>query len=165
MQIDHLPAPDVIMTSPLVRALETTQLGVTCAFPSVRTIVLESLRKKVTGTGKNKRNDGGLIKQNFPGFDLNNVDSLDRLGAMYNSPDCVESYDDLWQRVRGSFVYLFENHEDALVVLLIAHCYVIQTIQREITGYDTPPRERKEKVEFFVGEARGYAIVVKGTKG
>jgi len=67
--------------------------------------------------------------------------------------------------VQGALAHVFENYEGASVVLLMSHCYVVQTIQREITGWDVPKEERGGTVEFFVGDAGGYAIVVKGTRG
>ena len=51
-----------------------------------------------------------------------------------------------------------------MVVALVTHCHVMQTIQREITGYDVPEAERRDKVEFFLGEAGVYAIIVKGER-
>ncbi|KAI2621819.1 histidine phosphatase superfamily [Hypoxylon sp. NC1633] len=159
-----LPPPEVIVTSPLARALETTHLGIAPAFPSVRPIVLESLREGLTGTPKNERHGKSWIKEKFPTFNVDNVDDFDQLGARYSSPDRKESYEALSHRVQGALGHVFENFPGASVVLVMSHCYVQQTIQREITGWDVPDDYKKEAVEFFVGEAGGYAIVVKGIK-
>jgi broad specificity phosphatase PhoE len=164
MRTVSLPPPEVVVTCPLARALETTKLGVAPLFPSVRPIVLENLREGLTGTGKNQRHDKTWIKQNFATFDVDHVDESDQLEAIYNSSDRSETYERLWQRVQSALAYVFENHGGASVVLLMSHCYVEQTIQREITGWGVPKEERREAVEFFVGEARGYAIIVKGTR-
>ncbi|KAI1446931.1 hypothetical protein F5Y02DRAFT_48834 [Annulohypoxylon stygium] len=56
--------------------------------------------------------------------------------------------------MQGVLSHVFDKYEDALVVLLMTHCYMQQTIQREITGWDVPEKERKEAVEFFIGEAK-----------
>jgi broad specificity phosphatase PhoE len=164
MRTLSLPPPDVIVTSPLARALETTNLGLAPLFPSVRPIVLEGLREGLTGTGKNQRHGKPWIERNFPAFDVQHVDGSNQLERVYDSPVRKESYEALWQRVKGALAHVFENHRGATVVLLMSHCYVEQTIQREITGWDVPEEERTEAVEFFVGEARGYAIIVKGTR-
>lgn len=159
-----LPPPEVIVTSPLARALETTQLGVVPVVPLLRPIVLESLREGLTGTQKNERHGKDWIAQRFPSFNVENVDEFDQLGARYNSPERQEPYDALKQRVQGALAYVFEHFADASVVLLMSHCSVLQTIQRDITGWDVPEEQRKDAVEFFVGEAGGYAIVVKGVR-
>jgi broad specificity phosphatase PhoE len=158
----NLPPPEVIVTSPLARALETTQLGVAHLFPSVRTIVLEGLREQLTGKDKNKRHTKEWIEQTFPAFDTAKVDADDLLGSTYASSK--EPDEDLWQRVRSAFQYVFENFPDALVIALMSHCYVEKIIQCEITGYDIPEKDRKNKIEFFVGETGRYAIIVKGRR-
>ncbi|KAK8093726.1 hypothetical protein PG997_000411 [Apiospora hydei] len=99
-----VPAPEIIATSPLTRALETTQMGIMPVFP----------------------------------------------------PDRKEPYQAIWSRVQNTISLLFEENPQSLVILLMTHCYVQQTIQREITGWDVPEEERKESVEFFVGDARGF---------
>jgi broad specificity phosphatase PhoE len=161
MRTTSLPPPEVIVTSPLARALETTQLGVKPLF-SIRPIVLEGLRENLNGTEKNNRHNKGWIGQNFAAFDTENVDADDCLGSEYAKS--VEPYNDMWRRVEGAFTYIFENFRDALVVALMSHCYVVQTIQREITGWDVHKEERRDKVEFFLGDTGAYAIVVKGVR-
>ena len=158
----RLEPPEVIVTSPLARALETTQRGVAPLFPSIPTIVLEDLRERVNGTKTHERHKKEWIEQKFAAFNTENVDPDDRLGSTYAKS--VEKYEDLWQRVKGVFVYIFENFENTLVIALMSHCYVEQTIQREITGCDVREEERRDKVEFRVGDTGAYAIVVKGVR-
>jgi broad specificity phosphatase PhoE len=122
------------------------------------------LREGLKGTRKTQRRGKKWTEQNFPAFEVDQVDELDRLGTIYNNPGREEPYEALWQRVRGVFAYIFENYADALLVLLMSHCHVEQTIQREITGWDAA-KEEKKSFEFFVGEAGAYAIVVKGKRG
>ncbi|KAH8898816.1 hypothetical protein GQ53DRAFT_817044 [Thozetella sp. PMI_491] len=165
MQTAGLPSPEVIVTSPLARALETTQLGIAPLFPSIRPRVLEGLREGMTGNGKNERHSKAWIEQNFAGFDAETVSKDDHITATYGDADSQEPYETIWQRVQDALGDVFETSSDALVVLLMAHCHVEQTIQREITGWDLPEAERKETVEFFVGEAEGYAMIVKGVRG
>ena len=155
-----IPRPEVIVTSPLARALETTQRGVVALAPSALPTVLEGLRENLNGKRRNERHDKRWIQQRFTGFQTENVDANDSLGLKYVESD--EPYEHLWQRVNESFGYIFENFPDALVVALMSHCHVIQTIQREITGFDLKEEERKDKFEFFVGDAGVYAIAVKG---
>ena len=90
------------------------------------------------------------------------VDADDVLGSTYASSK--ESDEGLWPRVRGAFQYVFENFPDALVVALMSHCYVVKTIRREITGYDIPEKDRKNKIEFFVRETGMDAIIVRGRR-
>ncbi|KAK8087909.1 Phosphomutase-like protein 3 [Apiospora hydei] len=158
-----LPPPDVVVTSPLTRALQTTQWGLAPIFDSSETLVLEGLREKVTGDGKNKRHSKSWIKEQFPQFDCRNVDDTDRFGATYCDPTNEEPYHEVWRRVYESLAFLFENRKRDPVVLLMTHCLVIQTIQREIDGWDVPEEERKSK-EFYVGEAGGYAMIIKGER-
>lgn len=155
-----IPHPEVIASSPLARALETTQQSVIALAPTVSPTVLEGLRENLNGKRKNERHDKHWIQQNFTGFQIENVDANDSLGSQY--AESVEPYELLWQRVKDSFAYIFENFPDALVVALMSHCYVIQTIQREISGFDLKEEERKDKAEFRLGDAGVYAIVVKG---
>ena len=155
-----IPRPEVIVTSPLARALETTQWGVMALAPSALPTVLEGLRENLNGKRRNERHDKRWIQQRFTGFQTKNVDANDSLGSKYAESD--EPYEHLWRRVNDSFRYIFENFPDALVVALMSHCHVIQTIQREITGFDLKEEERKDKFEFFVGDAGAYAIAVKG---
>ena len=160
MKTMSLPRPEVIVTSPLARALETTKLGVACLDPTIRPIALEGFRERLDDKQKNKRHHKDFIGRNFAEFDTENVDANDSLGskyAKYHEPDEL-----LWLRVNGSFAYVFENHADALVVALMSHCYVIQTIQRKITGFDLEEEERTDKVEFYLGDAGAYAMIVKG---
>ena len=134
MQDTNLPPPDLIVTSPLSRALQTAQSGVMPPFLSIRPIVLESLREQLNGAEKNKRHGKEWIEQNFPTFDTANVSANNPLESTY--ANSKELYEDLWTRVKGALQYVFENFLDALVVALISHCHVLQTIQREITGYE-----------------------------
>ncbi|KAK8063342.1 hypothetical protein PG996_007994 [Apiospora saccharicola] len=158
MENHSLPPPGVIATSPLARALQTTQRGIVPLFPSVRPVVLEGLREQVTNHGKNQRHDKRWIEERFPDFDVQKVDAVDRLGERYSIPGSKEPYQDVWQRVRASLTFLFENYERESVLLLMIHCHVTETLQREIDGWGIPEERRKE-VEFFVGEAKGYAMV------
>ena len=128
--------------------------------PSVLPTVLEGLRENLNGKRKNERHDKRWIQQHFTEFQIENVDDNDSLGSKYAESD--EPYELLWPRVKDSFGYIFENFPDALVIALMSHCYVIQTIQREITGFDLKEEERKDKVEFRLGDAGVYAMVVKG---
>ena len=155
-----IPRPEVIVTSPLARALETTQRGLMALAPSALPTVLEGLRENLNGKRKNERHDKRWIQQHFTDFQTENVDATDSLGSKYAGSD--EPYEHLWRRVKESFGYIFEHFPDALVVALMSHCQVIQTIQREITGFDLKEEERRDKFEFFVGDAGVYAIVVKG---
>ena len=157
-----LPSPEVILTSPLTRALQTTKLAVACLNPTIRPIVHEGFRERLDENQKNKRSHSDLIRQEFAEFDTENVDADDWLGSNYaesREPDELR-----WLRVKGSLAYLFERFPDAVVVALVSHCHVIQTIQREITGFDLREDERRDKVEFFLGDAGVYAIIVKGTR-
>ena len=155
-----IPPPEVIVTSPLARALETTQRGVMALAPSALPTVLEGLRENLNGKRKNERHDKRWIQQRFPGFQTENVDADDSLGSKYTGSD--EPYEHLWRRVKESFGYIFENFPDALVIALMSHCHVIQTIQREVTGFDLREEEWRDKFEFFVGDAGVYTIAVKG---
>ncbi|KAL8726777.1 MAG: hypothetical protein Q9181_005932 [Wetmoreana brouardii] len=156
-----IPSPDVIVTSPLARAFETTQRGVRPLAPSVAPIVLEGLREKLNGEARNERHEKSWIQQHFTGFQVENVDADDSLGSKYARS--VEPYELLWLRVKDAFGFIFENFPDALVVALVSHCHAIQKIQREITGYDLSEEERKDG-EFRLGDAGVYAIVVKGER-
>ena len=162
MRDTKLPSPEAIVTSPLTRAMETTKLGLAPLFPSIRPIIHESLREQLNGVEKNKRHVKKCISQRYPVFDTTNVDACNTLETVY--ADIKEPYQDLWQRVKGAFQYIFETFPEALVIALISHCYVVKTIQREITGYDIADEERRGKVEFFVGEGGIYAIIVKGER-
>ena len=167
--IEHvgIPPPEAIVTSPLARALETAHRGVmpllapSSVFPVT---VIEGFREKVDGKPKNERHDQRWIRQHFLDFRVENIEVRDSLGDRYAGSEQEEPYESLWERVRGSFGYVFDKFPDALVVALVSHCGVIQTIQREITGFDLKDEERKDKVEFFVGDAGAYAIVVKGER-
>ena len=162
MRRTSLPRPEVIMTSPLTRALETTKLGVACLNPTIRPIVHEGFRERLDDKQKNKRSRKDWIKRNFADFDTENVDADDSLGSKYaksREPDELR-----WLRVKASFANLFENFPDALVVALMSHCHVIQTIQREITGFDLKEDERTDKVEFYLGDTGVYAVIVKGER-
>lgn len=160
MQDTSLPPPDAIVTSPLTRAMETTMLALAPLFPSIRPVVLESLREQLNGAEKNKRRGKEWIEHRFPAFDTTNVDAENPLETTY--ADIKEPYEDLWPRVKGAFQYIFEAFPDGLVIALVSHCYVMKAIQREITGYDIPEEDRTDKVQFFVGEVGVYAITVKG---
>ncbi|KAJ8108267.1 hypothetical protein OPT61_g8286 [Boeremia exigua] len=156
-----LPPPEVLATSPLARALNTAEL----AFPSLSPIVLENLRETLDGRPKNMRHDKAWIASRFPTFDIENVDAKDRLGS--NQAASKEDYAAVWRRVQSAFEFLFEAFPTALVVGVMSHCHVIQTIQREISGFDLPsePTEvRKDKVEFYLGDAGMYAMIVKGVR-
>lgn len=134
-------------------------------FPKARRLVLEGLREQVLDDLKYQRRDRRWIEQNFAnlGFDVRNVDAADLVGSTYSAknpePDAA-----LWQRVKGALAHVFETCQDSQVVLLMSHCLAEREIQREVTGYDIPEIKRKETVQFYVGEARGYAIIVKGVK-
>lgn len=162
MQTKGIPPAEVIVTSPLARALRTTQLGVAPLFPSIFPAVLKGPRERLDGKEKNKRHSKEWIEQTFATFRTENVDADDILGSRYVKS--AEPYEDLWRRVQGVFNYIFESFPDALVIALMSHCYVEQTIQREITGWDVPESEQRDKVEFYVGDARVYAIIVKGVR-
>jgi broad specificity phosphatase PhoE len=162
-----LPQLKIILTSPLARALETTELGIATLSPFVRLIVLKPLREGITGVAKNKRRSKWWIKENFPTFNMDDVDESDLLRTTHDSPERKETYEDIWNRVQGLLAYVYETYEQdeqALAILLMTHCYVELTIQREITSWDVPEDDRTEAVEFFVGEAGGYATIVKGTR-
>ena len=160
MQDTSLPPPDAIVTSPLTRAVETTMLGVAPLFPSLCPVVLESLREQLNGAEKNKRRGKEWIERRFSAFDTTTVDAESSLESTY--ANIKEPYEDLWPRVKAAFQYIFETFPDALVVALMSHCHVMKAIQREITGYDIPEKDRTDKVEFFVGETGIYATIVKG---
>ena len=163
MRDTQLPSPELIVTSPLTRAMETTKLSLTPLFPSLHPIIHENLREQLNGVEKNKRHVKKCISQRYPFFDTSNVDADNTLETIY--ANTKEPYQDLWQRVKGVFEYIFETFpEEALVIALISHCYVVKTIQREITGYDIREEERTGAVEFFIGEGGIYAIIVKGEK-
>jgi broad specificity phosphatase PhoE len=162
MQTKGIPPPDAIVTSPLARTLQTTQLGVAPLFPTVKPIILEDLRETLDGQAKNKRHSKEWIHKTFATFQVDNVDPNDSLGSRHVAS--AESYKDLWTRVHKAFQYIFENLPEALVVLIVSHCHAEQTIQREITGWDVPEAERREKVEFYVGNALVYAMIVKGVR-
>ena len=162
MRDENIPPPEVIVTSPLTRAIETTQQGVAPVFPSVRIVVLEDLREQLNSAEKNKRHQKEWIEQKFPAFDIANVSTDNLLESTH--ANTKELYEDLWSRVQGALQHIFENFPDALVIALMSHCYVLQTIQREITGHDIPEKDRKDKVEFFVGETGTYAIIVKAER-
>ncbi|KAI0896079.1 hypothetical protein F4806DRAFT_496203 [Annulohypoxylon nitens] len=159
-----LPRPQVILTSPLARALETTKFGIAPLFPAVRPIIHECLRERMNGTERNKRHDKRWIEQHFPELDIGLVDEIDHYGAVYGNAYHEEPYEARWQRIQGVLSHVFDKYEDSLVVLLMTHCCMQQTIQREITGWDVPEKERKGAVELFIGEAKGYAIIVKGVR-
>ena len=76
-----------------------------------------------------------------------NVDADDSLGLNY--ADSTKSLTDLWQRAERAISYVFENFREALMVVLGLRCYVLQTIQQEITGWDIP-KEGREKVEVYL---------------
>ena len=48
-------ATEVIMTSPLTRALETTKLSIACINPTMRPVIHEGLRERLDDKAKNKR--------------------------------------------------------------------------------------------------------------
>ena len=148
------------MTSPLARALETTQQTIRSLTPTLVPTVLEGLRENLNGRPRNERHDKSWIQHKYPDFQIENVDANDSFGSKYAKS--VEPYEHLWQRVKNSFEYIFEKFPDSLVVALMSHCHVIQTIQREITGFDLREEERRDKVEFRLGDAGVFAIIVKG---
>lgn len=162
MKVKGIPPAEVIVTSPLARALRTTQVGVATVFPSLTPLVLEGLREKLDGTAKNHRHSKEWIQQHFTAFRTEEVDLDDQLGSKH--AQSVEPYEALWRRVQGAFSHIFENFREALVVALVSHCHVEQTIQREITGWDVPESEKRDKVEFYVGDSGVYAMIVKGVR-
>ena len=183
----NLPPPQAVVTSPLTRAMETTRLGLAPLLPSdsdfvrrpVRVIVLDGLRERRLNLPphpsypKNQRHDKAWIQERYPDFDTT---SLDTDADTDKSPEATtstqqeqESYKDVWTRVHLAFQSIFSAPAPTLpntltVVALVSHCHVIQTIQREITGYDVPEEERRDKTEFYVGETGMYAMIVKGER-
>jgi hypothetical protein len=57
--------------------------------------------------------------------------------------------------VQGDLAYVVESFEEGSVALLMSHCCVQQTIQRNPTAWDVPKEAKDQAFEFFVGGARG----------